>query len=99
MNIRDMIGELYPDLKEQMESEQYRLAQVLLTHRMKLNIDQDEMAARLGIQLDSYLKLEYADMSVPVETYQLALDAISLPDTCTSKATSEVSIETRPINI
>ena len=78
MNITDMIGELYPDLKEKMESEQYRLSEILLSHRMKLNIDQQDMANRMGIQLESYLKLEYADVSIPVETYQLALDSLSL---------------------
>lgn len=97
MNLKDMIGELYPDLKEKMESEQYRLSEILLSHRMKLNIDQQDMANRMGIQLESYLKLEYADVSIPVETYQLALDSISLPkdeqkalaETATEKETAQ----------
>lgn len=77
VNIKAMVCERYPDIKEKLESEQYRLSQILLSHRMKLHLDQQEMASYLGIQLESYLKLEYADLSIPVETYKKALESIN----------------------
>ena len=62
------------------------LAQTLREHRKKLSMTQAESAARSGIPLRTYLRMEAGDESVKIGTYARAALGLGLALTLSSRA-------------
>ena len=78
MNIRELIFEIHPDLKEKYESEQYRLSNEIIKKKLQKNISQIEMANLMGLTLNDYLEMESGSLSFSPEYYQLVLDRLEI---------------------
>lgn len=61
------------DLKKKMKSVRYSLSNNIMALESELGLDQQETADYLNISLEKLLRLEYVDLSIDVDDYQLAV--------------------------
>lgn len=77
MKLTDLIRQHHPELKEKLDSPQYALANQLIGLKLKLKLNQQEMAERAGIDFDTYLQMENAESTIAVADYEHVLASLS----------------------
>lgn len=73
LKLTDMIRQHHPELGEKLDSPQYALANELIGLKLKLDLDQREMAVRVGVDFSTYLQMESGELSIPVADYEKAV--------------------------
>lgn len=76
MNLTEFISNLYPDLSEKYNSDQYRLSEEIISKKLKLKLTQMEMSNLIGISFDKYLEMEDGSINIEVSHYQSVLDKL-----------------------
>ena len=65
-------------VKGKLNSEQFRLSEIIMDKRFELDLSIDEMAEIIKETLEEYLNLEYGEVNIPIEKFRKAIKAINL---------------------
>lgn len=72
----EILKEDFPDIYEDLHSEQSDLAVELIQYRLSLQMDPSTTAFLLGMDTDSYLEYEFANTDIPAERFHILIDQI-----------------------
>lgn len=65
-------------VKEKLNSEQFRLSEIIMDKRFELDLSIDEMAEIIKETPEEYLNLEYGEVNISIEKFRKAIKAINL---------------------
>lgn len=70
----DVIAERFPDLYEELQSEQGKLSVEILKVRLSTSLSPLDFSKRLNMNMGDYLQFEFGDCDIPVSKYKQVLD-------------------------
>lgn len=70
----DVIAERFPDLYEELQSEQGKLSIEILKVRLATSLSPLDLSKKLNMNMDNYLQFEFGDCDIPVSKYKQVLD-------------------------
>lgn len=77
MDIRKIIANSNPEIKEWTQSKQYKYSRELMALRYQESMSCQEMSDYLNISFEKYVELEYGSLYVDLDKYKHVFDKIN----------------------